>query len=108
MESIEELVQRLSEQPAFAAVLIALLGAFLFFIARRVLSVALVFALGFFAVAGYFAYTGEEPPEAFKEFSEKAKEGALKAKEKAKEVTEKVRDDLKEAAKAGVKDALEE
>ncbi len=108
MEGLEEWIQRLSEQPAFAALMIALLGAVLFFVARRLLTVALVFALGFFAVAGYFAYTGEEPPEAFKEFSEKAKEGALKAKEKAKEASEAIRDELKEAAKAGVKEALEE
>ena len=105
---MEEWINRLSEQPAFAAVMIVLLGATLFFIIRRVFSLALVLAVGLAAVVGYFVYTGEEPPDALKELTEKAREGAEKASEKAREAKEKIGEELKEAAKAGVKEALED
>ncbi len=105
---MESLINRLSEQPALAALMIALLGAALFFVLRKLTTLATLFAVGFIAFVGYFALTGKEPPKGLEAITDKVAETAKDAKEKVKEVNEKIGEDLKEAAKAGVKDALEE
>jgi len=109
---MEEMINRLSAHPMFAVLMLVLLGATLFFILRRVIWLALTFALALAGVVGYFAYTGEEPPEALKEITEKAREHGETFGEKAKvvgeKVSEKIGEELKEAAKAGVQEALED
>lgn len=105
---MEEIINRLSEEPMFAGIALVLLVAAFFFVARKLVTLALVFAVGFFAIVGYFAFTGEEPPEGLERITEKAREKALKAKEKLGEASKKVGEELKEAAKSGVEEALED
>ena len=105
---MEQWINRMSDEPLFAGLMIMLLGAALFFVARRVMTLAALSVVGFLAVVGYFAFTGQEPPDALKEITEKAKEVSEKVGDKAKEAKEKLGDELKEAAKAGVKEAIQD
>lgn len=112
---MQESLVELTRHPGIAGLMVVLLVAAIFFLFRRLLSLAGLFLLGFLGVLGYYSLTEKEPPPALKTITEKAKEGAQLAREKAEEATEKVREasekvdeDLKEAAKSGLGEALED
>lgn len=107
---MEDALHRISEHPILFALLLFLLGALIFFLARKVLKAALIFAIGFAAVFAYFILIDEEPPAAMKEIADKAgetlKKGAEITKKKAKEVGKKIGEELGKEVKDGVGKAV--
>lgn len=93
------------DNPLVLAVLALAIGAVVFAVLKKLLKLALIFALGIVAIGAYFAWTGETPPPAMEKGAEKAKAlgakvkaGATKAaKEGAKAAARKIEEEAKEA-----------
>ncbi len=94
-----EMLERLTDHPAFAALMIALLAAVLFFIIRRIFTLALVAALAFCGVVGYFVLNPDKkPPAKLEKTVEAAREGSEVVGEKLREAKEKIGDKLDKAS----------
>lgn len=110
--SVNDALARLSEHPILLAVFVFLLGGLAFFILRKLLKLAMIFLLGALAVAGWYLYTGEEPPEAMKQAveqaGEKLKRGAELTKEKARELGERIGQGVERTAEERMEKEAEE
>jgi hypothetical protein len=84
----------LLDNPLILACAALALGALIFAILKKLLKLALIFALGLAGIAGYFAWSGQPPPAAVEHGTEKAKA-----------VGEKVKAGASKAVKAGAKAA---
>lgn len=109
---MDGLIETLNAHPWMWVVVVLAVGAVAYAALKKLLKLAFVFILGLIAVAGYFAYTGKEPPPAMEKVqntvTDKVKKGASKGVEKAKEVGKKAAKEVKKAAKEGVEDAAKE
>lgn len=107
---VSESIAWITEHPAALVIFLFLLGALIYMALKKLLKLAFIFALGLVALFGYYAYTGEEPPDELKRIADdagrKIEKGVKIGTEKAKEVGEKVGQEIEKAAKKGIDRAL--
>lgn len=103
---MDALIERLAERPIFFAIALLLVGAVAYTVVKKLLKLALILALGFAALVGYYAYTGKEPPQAVKDLKEKAERhierGVRKAREKVDEAADRVGEEVRKAASEAI------
>lgn len=103
---MESPLSRILEEPILLVASIFLVGLVAYTVVKRLLKLALVFALGWAVLIGYFAWTGEEPPPAMKKLQDEAKRkierGVEIGREKAEAATEKIGDTVREATEEAI------
>lgn len=107
---MDAFLDQLMEEPIFLGILIVLLGLLVFSILKRLLRFALIIALGFVALMGYFMVTGKPPPKAIERMTdsvtEGVKEAGAKVKDSIKSNLDEVGDEIGKAAKKKAAEAL--
>lgn len=105
---MNDALARVGESPILLAIVVFLVGGLVYGLLKKVAKLALIFVLGFVALFGWFAYTGQEPPDAMRRMAETAKKkverGAEIGKQKAREVGEKLGEELEKAARETLED----
>lgn len=105
--AVDEAIQRILAHPILLAILVFLIGAVAYFLIKKLLKLALIFALGLVAVMGYFYIIDEEPPEGIKKIGKKLEEGATIGKEKLKKAGDKISKEIEKATKEGVEKGVD-
>lgn len=112
LASVESSLARILEEPVLLVAAVILVGGLVYTIAKKVLKIALVFAIGMIALSGYFAWTGQEPPSALRKIQAGAgrqlERGVEAGKRKAKQASDSIAREVRDATKEAVDETARE